>query len=105
MRRAFVELCLILVAIIGIHTTRIIQHSGFIKGKLYPAGPGSSVVAINGRDSVKVVSEHGYFGMRVKPGTWKVIIDVNDHGANVVRENLQVGEGQDINLGEIRMTE
>ena len=105
MRRALLELCIILVAIVGVHTMRFMQ-TGFIKGKLYPADWSNSVVAVNGTDSVKVRSENGYFGMRVKPGVWKVVVDAKEHTTgNVVREKVAVSEGENINLGEIRLSE
>jgi hypothetical protein len=104
MRRALAELCLILLGIIGIHSVRIMQ-SGYIKGKLYPAGPGNSIVAINGTDSVKVESRNGDFGMRVTPGVWKVVVGVKERTGNVIRENLEVNQGENINLGIIRLSE
>jgi len=81
------------------------MQTGFIKGKLYPAYWSNSVVAVNGKDSVKVKSENGYFGMRVKPGVWKVVVDAKEHAGNVVREKVEVNEGENINLGEIRLSE
>lgn len=103
MRKALLELCLLVMAIVGVHTARIMR-SGFINGKVYPAGVAESVVAVSGEDSVKVISKNGYFGMRVEPGLWKVIVTAHPKN-NVVRENLEVNEGQNINLGEIRLTE
>jgi hypothetical protein len=102
MRKALLELCLLVAAIAGIHTARIMR-SGSINGKVYPANIAEFVVAVSGEDSVKVMSKNGYFGMRVQPGMWKVIVKARPN--NVVRENLQVTEGQNINLGEIRLSE
>jgi hypothetical protein len=104
MRKAQLELLLIVIAIIGIHSFRNSQ-GGFINGKLYPNSAGESVLAISGKDSVKSMSKNGYFGMRVKPGTWKVVISDKEQITNVVREHLLVNEGQNINLGEIRLSE
>jgi hypothetical protein len=104
MRKALLELCILVAGIVGIHTARIMR-SGFINGKVYPANIAESVVAVNGGDSVKVISKNGYFGMRVEPGLWKVIVTARPKNNNVVRENLEVNEGQNINLGEIRLTE
>ena len=103
MRKAEWELCFIIVAIICIHT-RASMRSGFIKARVYPVRTNESILAINGKDSVKANYRDGYFGMRVKPGTWKVIV-AGEQMKNVVRENLLVSEGQDINLGLIRLTE
>ena len=104
MRKALLELCLLIAAIAGIHTVRVMR-SGFINGKLYPANTNESVLAINGDDSVRTFSKNGYFGMKVKPGIWKVIVAAKSQTGNIVRDNLEVNEGQNVNLGEIKLTE
>lgn len=104
MRKALVELGIIIVGIVIFHTMRTMSN-GSINGKVYPANDAESVVAVNGSDSVKVRSRNGYFGMKVKPGIWKVIVAVKKQPGNVVMENLQVNQGDDINLGEIRLAE
>ena len=104
MRKALVELGIIVAGIIIFHTVRTMR-SGSINGKVFPANDTESVVAVNGNDSVKVMSKNGYFGMRVKPGVWKVIVAVKKQPGNVVMENLQVNQGDNINLGEIRLSE
>jgi hypothetical protein len=104
MRRAHLELLLIVMAVLGLHLMRNTQ-TGFINGKLYPLNPGELVLAINGKDSVRSVSRNGYFAMKVRPGTWKLVISGKEQVRNVVREHLLVNEGQMVNLGEIRLTE
>jgi hypothetical protein len=104
MRKAAWELVLILLAITGIHTLRI-MNSGVIHGKLYPASPVKSVTAVNGTDSVKTVSENGSFVMTVNPGIWKVVVAMKEQTKNVIRENIEVTGGKRTNLGEIRLTE
>jgi hypothetical protein len=104
MRKAVVELCVVLVVITYIHTLRIMR-SGFINGKVYPASSVESVMAVNGTDSVKTVSEDGSFAMMVNPGVWKVVVGMKEQTRNVIRENVEVTGGKQINLGEIRLTE
>src|SRR5258708_10193881 len=104
MRKAYWELGLIVLAIACAHSIRA-KRSGFIKGKVYPANSTESVVAINGKDSIRSSNTNGYFGMKVTPGMWKVVISDKEQAKNVVRENLLVGEGQNINLGVIRVAE
>ena len=104
MRKALLELCLIVLAITGIHTLKIMQSCS-INGKVYPAGAVKSVVAVNGTDSVITISENGNFALMVRPGVWKVIFAMNKQTRNVVRENVQVTEGKSINLGEIRLSQ
>jgi len=104
MSKALAKLGIIIAGIIMIHTVRITRGSS-INGKLYPANEAESVVAVNGNDSVKIKSRDGYFGVKVKPGIWKVIVAVKKQPGNVVMENLEVNQGDDINLGEIRLSE
>jgi hypothetical protein len=103
MRRGTLELCLLIVAIIGIHAERT-MHSGTIEGSVYPSNLSPSVVAVRGNDSVKVFSnDEGHFGMRLQPGTWKVIFAVKSQG--LVEKNVNVLEGQRVDLGEIKFAE
>jgi hypothetical protein len=104
MRKALTELGLIVAGIVIFHTVRTMR-SGSINGKVYPANEAESVVAVNGSDSVRTMSKNGYFGMKVRPGVWKVIVAVKKQPGNVVMENLQVNQGENINLGEIRLAE
>lgn len=104
MRKAVVELCLLLVAITGMHTLQIMK-SGYINGRVSPANHIESVVAVNGIDSVKAVSENGSFAMMLKPGIWKVVVAVKEQTRNVIRDNIEVAGGENINLGEIRLSE
>jgi hypothetical protein len=105
MRRGILELCLLIVVIIGIHAQRA-MHSGTIEGSVYPADITPSVVAVKGSDSVKTFSNDGHFGMRLQPGIWKVIFAVkNPARGHLVEKNVHVMEGERINLGEIKFAE
>ncbi len=66
MRRGILELCLIIVVVIGIHAERLL-HNGSIEGRIFPAmSSKSSVIAVQGNDSVKVTSNNGHFGMELQ---------------------------------------
>ena len=104
MRPAFLELFLLVIAIVFIHTVRVL-HTGMIHGKVYPAAMAGSVTAVKGSDSVVSVSSDGHFGMEVPPGVWKVVIGLKTTSKNIVRDNIEVNEGQSLNLGEIRLQE
>jgi hypothetical protein len=105
MRKALFELCLLLSAITCVHAVRIMR-TGSINGKVFPSNPRQSVLATNGQDSVRAVSRNGNFRMRVDPGMWKVVVDYKTRSsANVIRENVEVNDGENINLGEIRLSE
>jgi hypothetical protein len=104
MRKAVWELNIVILAIICIHVISSLP-SGFISGKIYPGNMGESVVAIRGTDSVRTKSKNGFFEMRVRPGNWKIIVSSKEQTKNIVRDNLVVNQGQQVNLGEIRLSE
>ena len=104
MRRGLLELCLIIIVIIGIHAERA-MHSGSIEGSVYPSTLTPSVVAVKGSDSVKTYSNDGHFGMRLQPGMWKVIFVAKAPNRGLVEKKVNIAEGQSINLGEIKFAE
>ena len=104
MQRGLLELCLIIVVVIGIHAERSL-HNGSIVGKISPAGSSPAVIAIHGNDSVKVIANDGHFGMELKPGDWKLIFAVKEYNSLPTEKRIQVMEGQHINLGEIRLAQ
>lgn len=102
MKPAFLELSLLVIAIICIHTVRV-MHNGKIQGNVYPASMAQSVVAVKGQDSVVSMSSDGHFGMEVPPGVWKVVVAFKNSNRNIIRDNVEITEGEHINLGEIRL--
>ena len=102
MRRGFLELCLIIVVVIGIHAERLL-HNGSIEGRISPAQASSSVLAVRGNDSIKVNSENGHFGVDLQPGDWKLVFALKEFNGTSTEKKIQVLEGQRINLGEIRL--
>jgi hypothetical protein len=104
MRRGTLELCLIIVVVIGIHAERLL-HSGSIEGRISPAKASPSVIAVRGNDSVKAVSNNGHFGMELQPGDWRLIFAVKDYNGIPTEKKVQVLEGQRIDLGEIRLSQ
>ena len=104
MRRGILELCLIIIVVIGIHAERLL-HNGSIEGRVSPAKTSSSIIAVRGQDSVKVISNDGHFGMELQPGDWKLIFAVNELYGITTEKKVQVLEGKHINLGEIRLAQ
>jgi len=104
MRRGLLELCLIIIAVIGIHAERLL-HNGTIEGRISPAIATPSIIAVRGSDSVNVISNNGHFGTDLRPGDWKLIFASSEYNAVPTEKRVQVLEGQRINLGEIRLTQ
>ena len=102
MRKGFLELCLIIMVVIGIHAERLL-HNGSVEGSISPALASPSVIAVRGNDSVKVKSNNGHFGMELQPGDWKLIFALKEYNGLPTEKKIQVLEGQRINLGEIRL--
>ena len=93
MQRGLLELCLIIVVVIGIHAERIL-HNGSIVGRISPGNPASSVIAVQGKDSVKVIANDGHFGMELQPGDWKLIFALKEYNSLLTEKKIQVQEGQ-----------
>ncbi|HXB30126.1 MAG TPA: hypothetical protein VNW49_09920 [Puia sp.] len=104
MQRGVLELCLIIAVVIGIHAERML-HNGSVEGRIFPAVASPSVIAVRGNDSVKVISNNGHFGMELQPGDWKLIFAIKELNGLPIEKNIQVMEGQRINLGEIRLNQ
>ena len=71
-----------------------------ISGKVTPQDGAESVWAI-GTDSTKGIISSGNFSIQVKPGTYKIYIDAKDPFKDVSLENLEVRDGQPLDVGEI----
>ncbi|MFI5156548.1 MAG: hypothetical protein ACHQEM_10195 [Chitinophagales bacterium] len=104
MRNGVWELVIVVLAIVCIHLVSSLP-SGFIKGKIYPVNKAEDVIAFRGTDSVKTKSKNGVFEMKLSPGNWTVIVSDKAQIRNLVMENLTVNQGQQINLGEIRLAD
>jgi hypothetical protein len=104
MQRGILELCLLIAVVIGIHAERLL-HSGSIEGRISPSVGSPSVIAVRGNDSVKITSNNGHFGMKLQPGDWKLIFAIKELNGIPIEKNVQILEGQRINLGEIRLNQ
>jgi len=71
-----------------------------ISGKVTPQDGAETVWAI-GTDSTKGMINSGNFSIQVKPGSYKVIVDAKDPYKDVTLENLEVRDGQPLDVGEI----
>jgi hypothetical protein len=102
MPRGMLELCLIIIVVIGVHAERL-MHNGSIEGRISPAQSSPSIIAVRGNDSVRVISNDGHFGMDLQPGDWKLIFALKEYNAVPTEKKVQVLEGKRVNLGEIRL--
>lgn len=92
----------IVFAATGMYAFKSIE-GGAISGKVLPADQATEVWAIQGTDTVKAAVAEGAFLLQVKPGAHTVIVDAKDPYKDVVKENVQVTDGQTTDLGEIKL--
>lgn len=76
---------------------------GSIGGNIIPADGATYVWAIQNRDTLKAAPVNGQFSLAVNNGIWKVVVDAKDPFKDVMIENVQVNDGKETNLGEIRL--
>jgi len=88
--------------IAALHSFRSSQM-GSIGGTITPPDGASYIWAIQNRDTVKAAPANGAFSLPVNNGVWKVMVDAKDPYKDVMIENIQVNDGKETNLGEIRL--
>jgi hypothetical protein len=76
-----------------------------IKGRVNPADGAIEVVAVSATDSVKAVVTDGMFNLDSKPGTYKLIVVAKPPYKNVVKDNVEVAEGNATDVGTITLQE
>lgn len=76
-------------------------------GKVIPADGADAIFAIEKNDTLQIskrgVNTNGRFAMDVKPGIYKLIIDVHAPFQDITLDNIEVKPGLTTDLGEIRV--
>jgi len=83
-------------------STKIIASTS-IKGKVYPIDAATEVWAISGTDSLKVSVTDGAFTFDAKPGTYKIVVVAKVPFKDVIKDNVQVADGNMTDLGTIKL--
>jgi hypothetical protein len=76
-----------------------------IKGRVSPADGATGVVAVSAMDSVKSIITDGMFALDCKPGTYKLIVVAKPPYKDVVKDNVEVAEGNATDVGTITLQE
>lgn len=100
MKKRMLSCGIVAASVAGLFAFTAITQSS-ITGKVSPADGAEAVWAISGTDSTKAGINAGAFTLEVKPGTYKVIVDAKDPYKDVSLENLEVKDGQPLDVGEI----
>ena len=102
MKKALFTLFAIIFTVAMLHAFRLMQSSS-ISGKVIPPDGSETVMAINGRDSMRTTVINGAFVFTAKPGTWKIVVRGKAPFKDAVLESVDVKEGQNTDIGEIRL--
>lgn len=94
---------LLLILCIGLFSFAF-QSGGSIKGSIIPASAAKLVWAVSPSDTLKAVITGGSFTINhVKTGTYKIMIDASAPYKDFMKDGVQVTEGQETNIGEIKL--
>jgi hypothetical protein len=102
MKKTVFTLFATILTVAMLHAFRLMQSSS-ISGKIIPPEGSETVWAINGRDSLKTTVISGAFVFTAKPGTWKVMVMGKAPFKDATLERVEVKDGQNTDLGEIRL--
>ncbi len=102
MKHTGITLAVTIVIVAALHSFRAMQ-TGSIGGTVVPADGTVYIWAFQNTDTVKTLPTNGQFTLSVKTGIWKIIVDAKEPYKDVLFENVQVNDGKETNLGEIRL--
>ena len=98
--KRFIIICgIIFSAMLAVSAFHRIETS--ITGRVTPADGANIAWAISSKDSASSNIVNGTFSFSVKPGTYRVIIDALEPYKDATVENVNVKEGQAVDVGEI----
>ena len=102
MKKTGLTLILTILGVVALHSFNL-QKAGTISGSVVPADGAIMIWAIQATDTVKAAPANGFFSLAANGGTWKVVIDAKEPYQDVMMENVQVSDGKETSLGEIKL--
>ena len=102
MKKTLFTLFATILTVAMLHAFRLMQSSS-ISGKVIPPEGSEMVLAVSGRDSLRTTVINGAFVFTAKPGTWRITVSGKAPFKNAILEKVDVKEGQNTDLGEIRL--
>jgi hypothetical protein len=100
MKKSMLTCGIVAASLAGLFAFTTVNQSS-ITGKVTPAEGAEAVWAYGAADSTKGTLSGGTFTIEVKPGTYRVVVDAKDPYKDVTLENLEVKEGQPLDVGEV----
>ncbi|HEY0433693.1 MAG TPA: carboxypeptidase regulatory-like domain-containing protein [Chitinophagaceae bacterium] len=101
MKRMMIPIFLLALFALLIAANRRVQTS--IVGRVNPVAGANMVVAVSGHDSSSSTIVNGAFNLEAKPGIYRVVIDAVEPYKDAVLENINVKDGQTVDVGEIML--
>ena len=102
MRKAVVQLCVVIIGVLSIHAARLLATSSF-RIRIVPIGATERVLAIRGHDSLPLTQIGGtYFLRTIEPGRWQILVKATAPYKDF-RADLTIVPRVDLDLGEIRL--
>ena len=102
MKKTLFTLFATILTVAMLHAFRLMQSSS-ISGKIIPPDGSELVLATNGTDSMRTNVMNGAFVFTAKPGTWRIMITGKAPFKDAILERVDVKEGQNTDVGEIRL--
>ena len=101
MRNAMVQLGLVLIGVSSVHAVKMLQTAS-VHTRIFPVDAAERVVAIQGKDSIKMLGSEGdYYLTAVNPGRWKIWVDAKKPYRNTDLEVEDIKPGTERDLGDI----
>ena len=102
MKKTVFTLFATILTVAMLHAFRLMQTSS-ISGKVIPPEGAEMVYATSGKDSIRTMVMSGSFVFNAKPGTWRIIVRGKPPFKDAILERVDVQEGQNTDIGEIRL--
>jgi len=102
MKKTGLTLAATILSVAALHSFKQGQ-TGSIGGSIVPQDGATVIWAIQNTDTVRTSPSSGQFSLQAKTGVWKVIVDAKEPYKDVMIENVQVNDGKETNVGEIRL--
>ena len=106
MKNAIVQLTLVVIGVSSVHAVKFLQSST-IHTKIFPASGAERVWAINGKDSLRMISSDDgeYYLVTVHPGSWELRIDAKKPYKDIIVKAVDVKPGTQKNMGEFTLVQ
>ncbi|WP_153798320.1 carboxypeptidase regulatory-like domain-containing protein [Foetidibacter luteolus] len=104
MKRFTRGLMVLAIAVCGLFAFTTFQTGGSIKGTVSPADGAKYVWAVSATDTLKTLIAKGAFQItNAKAGTYKIMVDATVPYKDVIKDGVQVADGQLTDVGEIKL--